>query len=225
MVTRVRAILALAFISVSAFAMLNCSSIKSTNTKSDRERVRPIHHPKYLAFYELSTQNFNQAILDLTAPQVHFPPLKMGIGHQANENYQLKENEDALIHFSSDYSDQFNFYGFPLKQVSPKKEQIFILKMPIEMTHGLFFKYYFKDPIQYESSKNPLWRVQLNTSIEYFDAFDTEQPIKMLWSGSIYLAVHREIDFEEAVKMGYKRLSQFYLQDVSDKGSFHILDL
>ena len=205
--------------------MLNCSSIKSTNTKSDRERVRPIHHPKYLAFYELSTQNFNQAILDLTAPQVHFPPLKMGIGHQANENYQLKENEDALIHFSSDYSDQFNFYGFPLKQVSPKKEQIFILKMPIEMTHGLFFKYYFKDPIQYESSKNPLWRVQLNTSIEYFDAFDTEQPIKMLWSGSIYLAVHREIDFEEAVKMGYKRLSQFYLQDVSDKGSFHILDL
>ena len=47
----------------------------------------------------------------------------------------------------------------------------------------------------------------------------------MLWSGSLHLTVHREIDFQEAVKLGYKRLSEFYLQEVSDKGSFHILDL
>ena len=70
-----------------------------------------------------------------------------------------------------------------------------------------------------------VWTFQLNTSIEYFDAFDTEQPTKLLWSGSIYLTVHREIDFGEAVKLGYKKLSKFYMQKVSKKGSFHILDL
>lgn len=194
------------------------------DTNSDRALDKPIHHPKYLAFYELSTQNFDQDNLATTVPQIHFPPLKIGSGHRANENYRLKENEDASIHFSSDYSDQFNFYGFPLKQFTPKKEQVFILKMPMEMTHGLFFKYYFKDPIHYNSSKHLVWTFQLNTSIEYFDAFDTEQPTKLLWSGSIYLTLHREIDFEEAVKLGYKKLSKFYMQKVTKKGSFHILD-
>ena len=88
------------------------------------------------------------------------------------------------------------------------------------MTHGLFLKYYFKDPIHYNSSKHLVWTFQLNTSIEYFDAFDTEQTTKLLWRGSIHLTLHREIDFGEAVKLGYKKLSKFYMQKVSKKDRF-----
>ena len=83
--------------------MLNCSTIKGTDANSDRELGKPIHHPKYLAFYELSTHNFDQKNLAATVPQIHFPPLKIGSDHRASENYRLKENEDALIHFSSDF--------------------------------------------------------------------------------------------------------------------------
>ena len=152
------------------------SAISSTHSKQ----------PRYLAFYQLNTQQFTHLVPYQKLPKIYFPPLKINTKPKENENYSLSEGASGRVQFKSDFTKNYPFNGFLPKGERLKSEGQFIAQMPKDFRAGLFVKYYYRLPNDHKENAYPYSTYELKASIEFFNATNQTQPIQRLWEGSIF---------------------------------------
>lgn len=228
LVTRVRSFLTLVILFGVLLLIKACTHLSNPQRESVATSAISSTHskqPRYLAFYQLNTRQFTHLVPYQKLPKIYFPPLKINTKPKANENYSLSEDASGQVRFMSDFTRNYPFNGFFPKGKRLKSEGQFIAQMPKDFRAGLFVKYYYKLPNNHKENAYPYNTYELRASIEFFDATNQTQAIQRLWEGSIFFRVSSEIEFEQALNLGFKKIAEYYYQTKAEKGSFHILDL
>ena len=228
MVTRVRSFLTLVILFGVSLLIKACTYLSNPQAATESTSAISSTHfkqPRYLAFYQLNTQQFTHLVPYQKLPKIYFPPLKVNLKPNENENYSLSQDVSGQVRFKSDFTRNYPFNGFLPKGERLKSEGQFIAQMPKDFRAGLFVKYYYRLPNDHKENAYPYSTYELKASIEFFNATNETQPIQRLWEGSIFFRVSSEIEFEQALNLGFKKIAEYYYQTKAEEGSFHVLDL
>ena len=228
LVTRVRSFLTLVILFGVSLLIKACTYLSNPQAATESTSAISSTHskqPRYLAFYQLNTQQFTHLVPYQKLPKIYFPPLKVNLKPNENENYSLSQDVSGQVRFKSDFTRNYPFNGFLPKGERLKSEGQFIAQMPKDFRAGLFVKYYYTLPNDHKENVYPYNTYELRASIEFFDATNQAQPIQRLWEGSIFFRLSSEIEFEQALNLGFKKISEYYYQTKAEEGSFHVLDL
>lgn len=222
--------------------LVNCRLVEDTHPNVP---AAP-HQPKYLSNYWIQAKNFNVEAINSSEhqPFIFFPPLRLDAKGQISENYSLshslsegkientqdsRESGHQIYHYQSDFTQSAKrFSGFmdTLATIFDKEAtKFYIYKMPENLEQGIMVKYYYRiDDANSATTNNATYRIFLIISIEriWIEGSDLKQD--EVWKGQMHLNLSQRIDWMEAVNLGYRKLSQYVLQEVSIKKRANLLN-
>ena len=220
---------------ICACFLVNCRMVDDTNPSVP---VAP-HQPKYLSSYWIKAQNFQLDGMNSSEyqPLIFFPPLRLDKKGQMSENYSLslgkiektQEDRQQIYNYESDFTQNAKrFSGFinTLATFFDKSvAKSYIYKMPENIDKAIMVKYYYRiDEANSPASSHQTYRIFLIISIERMWIEDKDFKLDMVWKGQMHLNLSRSIDWREAVNLGYRKLSQYVLQEGSIKERANLLN-